>query len=227
MPARARVRCLRRSLQQVQARSPLSTRRVLLSQRVGPVLGASATLALLVGCSAGAAPPPIPSDVGLGAVQTFPDLSHDHIQQDQTYPQTPPVGGAHWLPQTQDGYGWQQCAVYTEPVVDEFAVHSLEHGAVWLTYRPGADPAAVSALAGLAAVNPDYVLVSPEPGQPAPFMATAWGLQLSVEDAADPRLREFTSTYAGGGQGGEKGADCAHGSTLKQAQTALARTTSG
>jgi len=206
---------------------PLHTQSPVRRQRLRRLITTSAAVALVAGCSAGAPPPPTPTEAGLTGVTTFSDLSHDHLEQDQTYPQTPPVGGVHWPPQTEDGYGWLQCAVYPEPVVDEFAVHSLEHGAVWLTYQPGAQPEAVRALTDLTAVNPDYVLVSPVPGQPAPFMATAWGLQLSVEDASDARLREFTSTYAGGGQGGEKGADCAHGSTLQQAQTALDRTRGG
>ncbi|HEU0102581.1 MAG TPA: DUF3105 domain-containing protein [Mycobacteriales bacterium] len=184
----------------------------------------SAALALLVaGCSAGTAPEPAASAVtGLTGVATFADLSHDHIARDVTYPQTPPVGGEHWPPETADGYGWQRCAVYPEPVVDEFAVHSLEHGAVWLSYRPGAGAADVAALVALRDINRSYVLVSPVPGQPAPVMATAWGLQLSVESAADPRLAMFARTYAGGSQGGEKGADCAQGSTLEQSRAALA-----
>lgn len=65
------------------------------------------------------------------------------------------------------------------------------------------------------------MLVSPVPGQAAPFVATAWGLQLAVDSAQDPRLRAFTQTYAAGGQGGEKGADCAEGSTPEQAGRAL------
>ncbi len=186
-------------------------------------------LALTVAaCSAGADPEPEPSQVeGLTGVVSYADLSHEHLAQDLTYPQTPPVGGAHWPPETRFGYGWQRCAVYSEPVVDEFAVHSLEHGAVWLTYAPGAAPADVQALADLAQVDPAYVLVSPVPGQPSAFMATAWGLQLAVTSATDPRLRLFTSTYAGGGQGGEKGADCENGSTLEQARQALAAAQDG
>jgi len=177
---------------------------------------------LLASCSTGAKRPPAPDTVtGLSGVATFSGLSHDHVAKAVTYPQVPPVGGAHWPPQASHGYGWQRCAVYTEPVVDEFAVHSLEHGAVWLSYRPGASAADVAALAVLAAVNPAYVLVSPVPDQAAPFMATAWGLQLSATDARDPRLTLFTGTYAGGGQGGEKGSDCAHGSSLEQARQAL------
>lgn len=190
--------------------------------------GAAGLVALalaLAGCSAGASAPPAPDgDLGLGAVTTYADLSHEHVQRDVAYPQIPPVGGQHWPPQTQDGYGWLRCAVYSEPVVEEFAVHSLEHGAVWLTYRPGASPADITALSALAAVDPDYVLVSPVQGQPRPFMATAWGLQLGADTPADPALRTFTARYAAQGQGGEKGADCANGSDLAAARAALART---
>jgi hypothetical protein len=60
------------------------------------------------------------------------------------------------------------------------------------------------------------VLVSPYPGQQKPFAATAWGLQLETDTAADGRLGLFTGAYAGGPQGGEPGADCACGSTLLQ-----------
>lgn len=185
--------------------------------------GLVAPALLVAACSAGAPPPPAPSAVtGLTGVQTYAGLSHDHVTHAVAYPQTPPVGGPHWAPQTSGGYGWQACAVYAEPVVDEFAVHSLEHGAVWLSYRPGAAAADVAALTALSAVDPDYVLVSPVAGQAAPFEATAWGLQLPVQTATDPRLKLFTTTYAGGGQGGEKGADCAHGSTVAQARAQLA-----
>lgn len=184
---------------------------------------AAALLALVLTGCAGADPEPTPDAVrGLDGVATFADLSHDHETRDLGYPQTPPVGGPHWEPQTPYGYGWQRCAVYDQPVVDEFAVHSLEHGAVWLSYLPGAPAADVQALTALVAVDPAYVLVSPVPGQPAPFMATAWGLQLSTESATDPRLRVFIETYAAGGQGGEKGADCVGGSTVEQARQALA-----
>jgi hypothetical protein len=66
-----------------------------------------------------------------------------------------------------------------------------------------------------------YELVSPYPSEASPITATAWGLQLQVATATDPRLVEFIRNYAGGAQGGEPGADCAHGSTLDQATAAV------
>jgi hypothetical protein len=117
------------------------------------------------------------------------------------------------------------CAVYTSPVVDEFAVHSLEHGAVWITYLPSVSTPGVAQLDLLAQIRKDYVLVSPYPGQRSPVIVTAWGAQLAVADPHDPRLAEFVRQFAGGVQGGEPGADCAHGSTIAQAQAAMAKAT--
>jgi hypothetical protein len=162
-------------------------------------------------CSTGSKPNPRPGIDGLRTFKEEPKTRHTtkHV----TYDHTPPAGGQHFP-------AWLRCGVYTEPVPNEFAVHSEEHGAVWLTYLP--DPSAddIAKLAALANGN-DYVLVSPYPGQPGRFMASTWGAQLSVDSAADARLKKFVDTYAGGGQGGEKGADCAHGLTPDEARAAF------
>jgi hypothetical protein len=185
------------------------------------------SLALLIaGCSSSGSGTPTPTPPsGIDGVVLTTGLSHEHVTHHVDYPVHPPVGGPHWPPSAFGAYGWMACAVYTEPVVDEFAVHSLEHGAVWVTYQPGLPAAGVDQLRQLAGIRPDYVLVSPYPGQPSPVEVTAWGAQLAVTDPADPRLARFTRAYAGGGQGGELGSDCAHGSTVAQAQAALAKAT--
>ena len=161
-------------------------------------------LILLAGCSGSEPPKP----TGIEGLQTFTEEPKErHTTGPVTYDRTPPAGGRHFP-------AWLRCAVYDEPVPDEFAVHSQEHGAVWLTYLPGQDPAPLAALAE----GEEYVLVSPYPGQPSPFMASTWGAQLGVDKGDDPRLKEFVDAYAGGGQGGEKGADCAKGLTPAEAK---------
>jgi hypothetical protein len=165
-------------------------------------------LALVTGCSGSSAPAePDETLPPIEGVQSYPVPDHHHFgvgkgEYPHTYPQTPPVGGPHID-------RWLACGVYTEELPNENAVHSLEHGGVWITYQPGYQ--ATGPLAAAARLNPEYVLVSPYQGQDSPVIVTAWGLQLRLTSSDDPRLVAFIQRYAGGGQGGEKGATCATG----------------
>lgn len=176
---------------------------------------AAVVVALLVaGCSAGGSEPTPTPTPGIGGVEVFTGLSHAHLKKGQyphTYPQSPPVGGAH-------SAVWLKCQVYTTELPKENAVHSEEHGGIWLTYQPSLAAADIAKLALLAGTNKEFVMVSPYAGQDAPVIASTWGLQLQVQSADDPRLLEFIRTYAGGDQGGEKGVGCAStGASLEQA----------
>ena len=112
--------------------------------------------------------------------------------------------------------------MYDEPVPAEFAVHSLEHGAVWLTYRPGLAEDQVEALAELASTNREYVLVSPQEGLATDVVAAAWGRKLEVDSADDDRLADFVREFAGGAQGGEPGVPCrTQGVTPREAEGML------
>jgi hypothetical protein len=136
-------------------------------------------------------------------VQSFTGLSRNHVTGKVNYPQTPPVGGDH-------SAVWQNCGIYTAPVANENAVHSMEHGAVWITYRPGLAATDVAKLQADVR-GKAYTLLSPYPGLPSPVVASAWGKQLKVTDAGDPRLAQFIHTYAAGPQTPEPGAPCTGG----------------
>ena len=142
-----------------------------------------------------------PAPVGmLDGMVAYNNLPRDHSEAPQQYAQTPPAGGVHSsVP--------QNCGIYDQPIRNENAVHSLEHGAVWLAYRPDLPAAAVDTLRGLARGH-DHVLVAPYPDLPHAVVATAWGLQLPVEDASDPRLPVFVARYEKGPQTPEPGAVC-------------------
>ena len=186
--------------------------------RVRRTAFALVALAVLAsGCSSGSEPAPKPGIKGLETFTEDPDPRHK--EGPVTYDRTPPAGGTHWP-------AWLRCGVYTEPVPNEFAVHSQEHGAVWLTYRPEASAEDIARIAKLAELNKKYVLVSPYPGQPGKFMASTWGAQLSVDNADDERLAEFVKAYAAGGQGGEKGAPCDNGLLPAEARAELDKATS-
>lgn len=116
------------------------------------------------------------------------------------YSQMPPPGGIH-------NPEWQNCGIYDAPVQAINAAHSLEHGAVWIAYKPDVAPAAIESLRGLVRGMP-YTLLSPMPEASAPIVAAAWGLRLEATDASDPRLAQFVTKFANGPQAPELGASC-------------------
>jgi hypothetical protein len=139
-----------------------------------------------------------------GEVQTF-DVgpANQHTQADVDYEQNPPVGGEH-------NPVWQNCGYYSEPIGDENAVHSLEHGAVWITYSPDLPQDEVELLRDTAE-SQTFVLVSPREGLPSPVVASAWGKQLALESAEDPALEQFIGAYRQGPDTPEPGAACTGG----------------
>ena len=139
----------------------------------------------------------------ISGVKSYSGLSRDHTDSPVTYAQNPPVGGPH-------NPVWQNCGIYDQPVPNEQAVHSLEHGAVWITYRPDLPAGEVAQLRDLVRGR-SYTLLSPYPGLPAPVVASAWGVQLQVQSAGDPRLAQFIAKYANGPQTPERGAPCTGG----------------
>jgi hypothetical protein len=136
----------------------------------------------------------------LDGVNSYSNLSRAHSEAPQTYTQTPPVGGVH-------SAAWQNCGIYDQPVRNENAVHSLEHGAVWITYRPDLPQATIEVLRNLVRGH-THVLLSPYPDLPKPVVASAWGSQLPLDDATDPRLALFVTHYEKGPQTPEPGAVC-------------------
>nr|WSX52157.1 DUF3105 domain-containing protein [Streptomyces sp. NBC_00974] len=132
-------------------------------------------------------------------------LGRKHVDTPVKYEMNPPVGGDH-------SPRWMNCNgdVYKNPLPEVNAVHSLEHGAVWVTYSEKADKADVEKLAGTVAKTP-YTLMSPDKEQAGAIMLSAWGKQLTVDKADDPRVAQFFTKYVQGPQTPEPGAACTNG----------------
>lgn len=142
-----------------------------------------------------------PKDIG--GLRTFTYSGGDQRSGVLTYSETPPAGGPY-------NPLWQTCAAYAQPVYNEYAVHSLARGAVWVTYRPGLDAAEIGSLKTLLAGQP-AALLSPYPNLPAPIVMTAWNRQLSVDQASDARLTRFLKEVLPENSAPEKGSPCSGG----------------
>ncbi|MEU8840711.1 DUF3105 domain-containing protein [Streptomyces roseus] len=132
-------------------------------------------------------------------------LGRNHVETPVKYPMNPPVGGDH-------SPRWMNCNgdVYKNAIPEVNAVHSLEHGAVWVTYGEKAAKGDIEALAGTVAKTP-YTLMSPVKEQAGTIMLSAWGKQLTVDKADDPRVAQFFTKYVQGPQTPEPGAACTNG----------------
>lgn len=132
-------------------------------------------------------------------------LGRNHVDKPVTYPMKPAVGGDH-------NQVWMNCDgdVYKEPIPDVNAVHSLEHGAVWVTYNDKAPAADVTKLSEKVKKTP-YSLMSPVKDQAGAIMLSAWGKQVTVDSADDPRVSQFFTKYVQGEQTPEPGAACTGG----------------
>lgn len=134
------------------------------------------------------------------------NFSRNHSWDPQKYDRTPPVGGDH------SGV-WQQCMgnIYDAPIPNEHAVHSLEHGAVWLTYRSDLPADQVETLKNK--INgKQYTMMSPVDGLDKPVSLQAWGWQLKVDSVTDGRIDDFIGALAKNATV-EKEAICTGGNT--------------
>ncbi|MFD0403404.1 DUF3105 domain-containing protein [Kitasatospora sp. NPDC059811] len=145
------------------------------------------------------------ANADIPGVQTFGELSRTHVKDKVSYPMTPPVGGDH-------NAIWLDCMghVYDQPVENERAVHSLEHGAVWVTYNGKATPDDIKTLSDKVKTTP-YSLMSPYPDEKGAITLNAWSTQLIVDSASDPRVNQFFTKYVQGKQTQEPGASCTMG----------------
>ena len=136
---------------------------------------------------------PDPSTSIDGVVSTsYPAGVHVTNTQRVAYDQSPPYGGPH-------DQIWATCngVVYPAALRSENAVHSLEHGAVWITYNP--DDLTADQVTTLSAKveNKPFMLMSPYPGLDQPVSVQGWGRQLKLTDPMDKRVDEFISAVRG------------------------------
>jgi hypothetical protein len=113
------------------------------------------------------------------------EVNHTHVTSLVKYDMSPPIGGNH-------SQVWADCSgtVYPKQIANENAVHPLEHGAVWITYRPGLSAASIATLAKLV-TGQNYTFMTPYAGLKAPISLQAWNYQLFVNSPTDSRIAAF------------------------------------
>ena len=142
-----------------------------------------------------------------GLITAKGKLSQEHNDAKLKYDlsKSIPMGGVH------NSY-WVACKVWDTPVAPEYAIHSLEHGAIWIVYNSTLKPAEVNIIKNLAKNDP-YMLVTKVDNAKDPITVTAWGFQIKAKKANDLRIPLFIKTYKNSKTTPELGAPCTPGLT--------------
>jgi Protein of unknown function (DUF3105) len=136
----------------------------------------------------------------VGAFLVLGAVTGTHTMRSVTYAEIPPHSGDH-------SPVWQRCGFYAEPVRNEHAVHSLEHGVVWITYQPDLPAKQVDKLRAMAGAE-DYLLVSPYVDLPALVVVSAWNQQVYLDSVENPLLAATVRDFLANPQAPEPDGGC-------------------
>lgn len=122
----------------------------------------------------------------------FPVLGREHIPESAARPDynsNPPTSGPHYANPAVVKF-------YSQELPDEQVVHNLEHGHVWISYKPDLSPEAIKVLKGLAGGN---VIVTPRSANDFDIALAAWGRldKFNVEGGRidEQRVKDFVVRY--------------------------------
>jgi cell division septal protein FtsQ len=119
--------------------------------------------------------------------QAYEGRDHAVSGQAVAYATATPTSGTH-------AANSPRCGIYSQQMPAEFAVHSLEHGAVVIWYQPSLATEEISGLEAVVNRFDDRVILSPNEELTEPVVATGWN-RLKAYDGADPELEQFIATY--------------------------------
>lgn len=135
-----------------------------------------------------------PAPLGEDFSHAVPNEGATHITEGDkvTYQSNPPTSGNHWPDPLRDG-------IYDEQKPDEAIVHSMEHGRVWVAYKPSISEQTRQALRALVKSEP-RVVMTPRAANETDIALVAWDridtFNVNPDGSFDgKRVRDFIRRY--------------------------------
>lgn len=125
----------------------------------------------------------------------FPAQNRQHIAMGAAHPEynsDPPTGGWHYDSPSQTG-------IYDKELSDEQLIHNLEHGHIWIAYRPDLDAETIEKLADLAKSYGSKIIMTPRAKNSAPIALAAWEYLLKLDNFDEGQIIGFIKSYRGKG----------------------------
>jgi len=119
--------------------------------------------------------------------EQFNILGREHIQNGATHSQynsNPPTSGWHYSQPANFG-------VYKQELPDENILHNLEHGGIWISYKPDIDEDIKSKLEDIGKNNSGSVVVSPRAANDSNIAVASWGRLLKLDNIDENQIKLF------------------------------------
>ncbi|MBI4129786.1 DUF3105 domain-containing protein [Candidatus Roizmanbacteria bacterium] len=124
-----------------------------------------------------------------GKVEEFDIEGREHVPSGTVvdYKTNPPTSGGHLA----EAESW---GVYDKEIDDKAAVHSLEHGGIWISYNDISDEEK-ALLEELGRLNPGSVIISPRSENDDTIVVASWGKMMRLESVDQAVILKYIETY--------------------------------
>lgn len=123
--------------------------------------------------------------------EAIPEVGREHVEVGTTvttYNSNPPTSGPHYPT-------WATWGIHDEQIQDEYLVHNLEHGGIWISYK---DPGDQELIGKLKDIVDDYalkVILTPRPQNDSRITVSAWGRLLELSEFDEKQIRDFIGAF--------------------------------
>lgn len=119
--------------------------------------------------------------------EEYADLGRDHIGKGQSHPSynsNPPSSGWHYAEPASWGF-------YNRELEDEQLIHNLEHGGVWIAYKPDVDQETKDSIKRLVERYSSKVIATPRSKNEVSVTLVSWGRVMKLEKFDKDQTLEF------------------------------------
>ena len=124
-----------------------------------------------------------------------PSLGQQHVlpsSPEIMYNSNPPTSGPHYSTAAQSG-------IYDTEFPDRELIHNIEHGHIWISYRPDLPKDEIEQLAVIAKSYGTKIVMAPRAKDESPIAIAAWQHLLKLNTVDEVQIRAFINARQGHG----------------------------